>query len=220
MSSSSRQGRVHKRHRRAESSAVAIEAAPEELDDYISKELSHGKSLIRRGQGLAASGDLEEANENYVRGLQKICGLDQSDPRVAGMQRKLAKYVDEAERLQQRLDQERIRRDAEEHQSREDFDEEEARGRRRRRRRQDIGERSPEASRRHVEPISSRAEFARQRRARDQQRMDRSRSRERSFPDEEARSYGNYPDEGLTLRPRINLVPGPGADGDSDRSEF
>ena len=38
-------------------------------------------------------------------GLQRILKLNQADPRVMAIQKKLVKYVDQAEKLQQKLDE-------------------------------------------------------------------------------------------------------------------
>merc|ERR1711865_50534 len=74
-------------------------------NDHIGKAIAKGKGLIKKGQAFVAAGNLEEANSYYHRGLQKILKLDQADPRVATMQKKLSRYVSEAEALQKRLDQ-------------------------------------------------------------------------------------------------------------------
>jgi len=94
---------------------AAAEAASGETsaqgEALVKSEIAQGMVLLREGRALAEDELLQEAYEKYVRGLQLLLRLDRKDPRVLALQPEVAKFVDEAEKLRDQLDDARRERD-------------------------------------------------------------------------------------------------------------
>jgi len=78
--------------------------AGNEEDARVRKEFERGLALIKGGQADNAKDDPELAYEKYVRGLQCLLQLDKAHPCVTAAQRRIARYVDEAEKLKEELE--------------------------------------------------------------------------------------------------------------------
>lgn len=248
----------------AASSSSRTGAPVKKAEDAVSKEISKGKTLIKKGRALAVAGNVEEARENYVQGLQLMLRQDQTDPRLVAMRKKLDRYVNEAESLEQTCAA-NITSAAEEDAHRhhpsdqvhdyglqngagvhpphsrshaDDHDDGYARGRRRRPDQfPDDGAPTSKASgappskarpARRPEPPSKHGEderrlpdaSLRRRRPKEHRRVEGSRSRYEHIPDVAPHSSGDVSEDGLTLRPRVKLVPRAGVAEDSEGSEF
>uniref|UniRef100_A0A6T1BD68 Uncharacterized protein n=1 Tax=Alexandrium monilatum TaxID=311494 RepID=A0A6T1BD68_9DINO len=73
-------------------------------EQRVEREIAKGLSLVHSGKASAAAGRLEDACSGYVLGLQRLLALDKQHPKIVAIAGRLARYVDEAERLQRELD--------------------------------------------------------------------------------------------------------------------
>lgn len=70
--------------------------------------VDRGEALVREGQQLERSGNLDEAYEKYCRGLQYLLEvmpkLGEDNPHVASLRLKISGYLEQAEKLKERLE--------------------------------------------------------------------------------------------------------------------
>lgn len=70
--------------------------------------VDRGEALVREGQQLERNGHLDEAYEKYCRGLQYLLEmmpkLGEDNPHVASLRLKISGYLEQAEKLKERLE--------------------------------------------------------------------------------------------------------------------
>jgi len=72
--------------------------------DKCRSDAARGVALIHEARRLSKSKMYEEAYEKYVLGLQRLLRLDKTQPKAQSLQKKIAKYIGEAEKLKARLE--------------------------------------------------------------------------------------------------------------------
>jgi len=72
--------------------------------DRCRGDATRGVALIHEARRLSASKMHEEAYEKYVLGLQHLLRLDKTQPKAQALQKKIAKYIGEAEKLKAMLE--------------------------------------------------------------------------------------------------------------------
>lgn len=96
--------KLHKHRRSAPEAKRREEASGEEGAEGTRGKIALGLSSIRDGRDLASKGQVEEAYEKYVHGLQRLLQPDKGLPEVRRLQRKIAGYIEEAESLKDILE--------------------------------------------------------------------------------------------------------------------
>jgi hypothetical protein len=87
----------------AQGESMALGHEMDREDARVEREITKGMALIHEARKAAAEGAIEESCNRYVLGLQRLLGLDKSNPRVEAIAPRLARYVEEAEKLQRQL---------------------------------------------------------------------------------------------------------------------
>eukprot|EP00406_Dinophysis_acuminata_P016028 CAMPEP_0179342778 /NCGR_PEP_ID=MMETSP0797-20121207/70602_1 /TAXON_ID=47934 /ORGANISM="Dinophysis acuminata, Strain DAEP01" /LENGTH=130 /DNA_ID=CAMNT_0021057043 /DNA_START=1 /DNA_END=389 /DNA_ORIENTATION=+ len=89
------------------------EAIPEEekdnaLDPALRSRIIKGEQLVREGKGAVDRGQTEKAYEKYCRGLQHLLDvmpkIGEDRPAAKALRLRINGYLDEAEKLKQKLD--------------------------------------------------------------------------------------------------------------------
>jgi len=75
--------------------SVRVKTCP----DRCRSDAARGVALIHEARNLSKSKMYEESYEKYVLGLQRLLRLDKTQPKAQALQKKIAKYIGEAEKL-------------------------------------------------------------------------------------------------------------------------